>query len=167
MSTFNFDPELLFRRRRPRVVRSPRYTRFRKIALIVIAVIVVLVIVALALAQLRVNYLYLSSLGHTNVFWTPLIAQVVLFLIGLVITGGLVGASVPFWARAVRGIDALSGRITFWTGIAIAVLAVISVVGIAYLLLKPSAPAAQVGASVRLVGVESGLVFPAKSVALA
>ena len=123
MSTFNFDPELLFRRRRPRVVRSPRYTRFRKIALIVIAVIVVLVIVALALAQLRVNYLYLSSLGHTNVFWTPLIAQVVLFLIGLVITGGLVGASVPFWARAVRGIDALSGRITFWTGIAIAVLA--------------------------------------------
>ena len=123
MSTFNFDPELLFRRRRPRVVRSPRYTRFRKIALIVIAVIVVLVIVALVLAQLRVNYLYLSSLGHTNVFWTPLIAQVVLFLIGLVITGGLVGASVPFWARAVRGIDALAGRITFWTGIAIAVLA--------------------------------------------
>ncbi|MGD0447635.1 MAG: UPF0182 family protein [Candidatus Dormibacteria bacterium] len=123
MSTFNFDPELLFRRRRPRVVRTPRYTRFRKIALIVIAVIVVLVIVALALAQLRVNYLYLSSLGHTNVFWTPLIAQVVLFLIGAVITGGLVGASVPFWARAVRGIDALSGRITFWAGIAIAVLA--------------------------------------------
>ena len=123
MSTFNFDPELLFRRRRPRVVRSPRYTRFRKIALIVIAVIVVLVIVVFVLAQLRVNYLYLSSLGHTNVFWTPLIAQVVLFLIGLVITGGLVGASVPFWARAVRGIDALAGRITFWTGIAIAVLA--------------------------------------------
>jgi hypothetical protein len=123
VSTFNFDPELLFRRRRPRVVRSPRYTRFRKIALIVIAVIVVLVIVVFVLAQLRVNYLYLSSLGHTNVFWTPLIAQVVLFLIGLVITGGLVGASVPFWARAVRGIDALAGRITFWTGIAIAVLA--------------------------------------------
>ena len=123
MSTFNFDPELLFRRRRPRVVRSPRYTRFRKIALIVIAVIVVLVIVAFALAQLRVNYLYLSSLGHTNVFWTPLIAHVVLFLIGLVITGGLVGASVPFWTRAVRGIDALAGRITFWAGIAIAVLA--------------------------------------------
>ena len=121
--SFNFDPELLFRRRRPRVVRSPRYTRFRKIALIVVAVIVVLVIVALALAQLRVNYLYLSSLGHTNVFWTPLIAQVVLFLIGLVITGGLVGASVPFWARAVRGIDALAGRVTFWAGIAIAVLA--------------------------------------------
>ncbi len=123
MSTFNFDPELLFRRRRPRVVRSPRYTRFRKIALIVIAVIVVLVIAAFALAQLRVNFLYLSSLGHTNVFWTPLIAHVVLFLIGLVITGGLVGASVPFWTRAVRGIDALAGRITFWAGIAIAVLA--------------------------------------------
>ena len=123
MSTFNFDPQLLFQRRRPRVVRTPRYTRFRKIALIVIAVIVVLVLVALALAQLRVNFLYLSSLGHTNVFWTPLIAHVVLFLIGAVITGGLVGASVPFWARAVRGIDALAGRITFWTGIAIAVLA--------------------------------------------
>jgi uncharacterized membrane protein (UPF0182 family) len=123
VSTFNFDPQLLFQRRRPRVVRGPRYTRFRKIALIVVAVIVVLVIVALALAQLRVNYLYLSSLGHTNVFWTPLIAQVVLFVIGLVITGGLVGASVPFWARAVRGIDAFAGRLTFWTGIAIAVLA--------------------------------------------
>jgi uncharacterized membrane protein (UPF0182 family) len=121
--SFNFDPELLFRRRRPRVVRSPRYTRFRKIALIVVAVIVVLVIVALALAQLRVNYLYLSSLGHSNVFWTPLIAQVILFLIGLVITGGLVGLSVPFWTRAVRGVDALAGRITFWSGIAIAVLA--------------------------------------------
>ena len=121
--SFNFDPELLFRRRRPRVVRSPRYTRFRKIALIVVIVIVVLVIVALALAQLRVNYLYLSSLGHSNVFWTPLIAQVILFLIGLVITGGLVGLSVPFWTRAVRGVDALAGRITFWSGIAIAVLA--------------------------------------------
>jgi uncharacterized membrane protein (UPF0182 family) len=114
---------LLFQRRRPRVVRSPRYTRFRKIALIVVAVIVVLVVVALALAQLRVNYLYLSSLGHSNVFWTPLIAQVILFLIGLVITGGLVGLSVPFWTRAVRGVDALAGRITFWSGIAIAVLA--------------------------------------------
>jgi TolB-like protein len=43
--------------------------------------------------------------------------------------------------------------------VAIAVLAVVSVVGIAYLLLKPPAPAAQVGASVRLVGVESGLVL--------
>jgi uncharacterized membrane protein (UPF0182 family) len=123
VSTFNFDPQLLFQRRRPRVVRTPRYTRFRKIALIVIAVIVVLVVVALALAQLRVNYLYLSSLGHSNVFWTPLIAQVILFLIGLVITGGLVGLSVPFWTRAVRGVDALAGRITFWSGIAIAVLA--------------------------------------------
>ena len=53
--------------------------------------IVVLVIVALALMSLRVNFLYLSSLGHSNVFWTPLIAQVVLFLIGLVLTGALVG----------------------------------------------------------------------------
>jgi TolB-like protein len=43
--------------------------------------------------------------------------------------------------------------------VAIAVLLVISVVGIVYLLLKPRAPAAQVGASVRLVGVESGLVL--------
>jgi uncharacterized membrane protein (UPF0182 family) len=125
VSTFNFDPELLFRRRRPRVVRSGRYNRLRKIALIVVAAIVVLVIVALALAQLRVNFLYLSSLGHTNVFWTPLIAQVVLFVIGFVITGGLIGASVPFWARAVRGIDAFAGRLTFWTGVAIALLAAI------------------------------------------
>jgi hypothetical protein len=123
VSTFNFDPELLFRRRRPRVVRSPRFTRGRKIALIILAVIVVLVCLAFAGMWLRVNYLYLSSLGHSNVFWTPLIAQVVLFVIGAVITGGLVGASVPFWARAVRCIDASAGRVTFWTGVAIAVLA--------------------------------------------
>ncbi|MGA9114169.1 MAG: UPF0182 family protein [Candidatus Dormiibacterota bacterium] len=123
VSSFNFDPEVLFRRRRPRVVRSPRFTRVRKILLIVLAVIVVLVIVALALMSLRVKFLYLSSLGHSNVFWTPLIAQVVLFLIGLVLTGVLVGVSVPFWARAVSAIDTRAGRITFWTGIAIAVLA--------------------------------------------
>jgi uncharacterized membrane protein (UPF0182 family) len=123
VSSFNFDPEVLFRRRRPRVVRSPRFTRIRKILLIVLAVIVVLVIVALALMSLRVKFLYLSSLGHSNVFWTPLIAQVVLFLIGLVLTGALVGVSVPFWARAVSAIDARAGRITFWVGVAIAVLA--------------------------------------------
>ncbi|MGP8161206.1 MAG: UPF0182 family protein, partial [Candidatus Dormibacteria bacterium] len=123
MSTFNFDPELLFRRRRPRVVRSSRYRRLRKILLIVVAAIIVLVIVLLALMKLRVNYLFLSSLGHANVFWTPLIAQVILFVIGLVITGGLVFASVPFWSRALSGLDALAGRVTFWTGIAIAVLA--------------------------------------------
>jgi cell division protein FtsL len=64
VSSFNFDPEVLFRRRRPRVVRSPRFTRIRKILLIVLAVIVVLVIVALALMSLRVKFLYLSSLGH-------------------------------------------------------------------------------------------------------
>jgi hypothetical protein len=104
-------------------VRTPRFTRFRKIALIVVIAIVVLIAVAISLMWLRVNYLYLSSLGHSNVFWTPLIAQVVLFVIGAVITGGLVGASVPFWARAVSGLDALGGRVTFWVGIAIAVLA--------------------------------------------
>ncbi|MBM3313661.1 hypothetical protein FJY70_03600, partial [candidate division WOR-3 bacterium] len=42
---------------------------------------------------------------------------------------------------------------------AIAVLLAISVVGILYLLLKPRTPAARVGVSVRLVGVESGLVL--------
>jgi hypothetical protein len=123
VSTFNFDPELLFRRRRPRVVRDRHISRLRKIALIVLAVVVVLVVVAGALMKLRVNFLYLSSLGHSNVFWTPLIAQGVLFLIGLVITGGLVGVSVPFWSRAVRGIDDAAGRATFWVGIVIAILA--------------------------------------------
>jgi TolB-like protein len=43
--------------------------------------------------------------------------------------------------------------------VAIAVLAVISVVGIFYLLFRPRPHGAQVGASVRLVGVESGLVL--------
>jgi len=123
VSTYNFDPELLFRRRRPRVVGSPRFTRGWKIALIVVVALAVLVTLTVAAMWLRVNYLYLSSLGHANVFWTPLIAQVILFVIGFLITGGLVGASVPFWSRAASCIDAPSGRATFWVGAAIAVLA--------------------------------------------
>lgn len=88
-----------------------------------VGIIVVLLIAAGALLNLRVRYLFLSSLGHSNVFWTPLIAQLILFLIGLVLTGGLVGLSVPFWARAARGLDARAARITFWVGIGIAVIA--------------------------------------------
>ncbi|HXZ99180.1 MAG TPA: UPF0182 family protein [Candidatus Binatia bacterium] len=123
MSAFGFDPDQVFRRRRPRVVGPPRSYRRWRIALIVIAVIVVLLVVLSILMGLRVNYLFLSSLGHSNVFWTPLVTQAVLFVIGLVLTGGLVFASVPFWARAARAMDVTAGRITFWVGVAIAVLA--------------------------------------------
>jgi uncharacterized membrane protein (UPF0182 family) len=131
MSAFGFDPEVAFRRRRPRVVGRRGPSRRWLIALIVLAVLVVLVVAAVVLMVLRVRYLFLDSLGHANVFWTPLLTQGALFLIGLVLTGGLVMASVPFWARAVRCLDAPAGRITFWAGVAVAVLAGIS--GGAYL----------------------------------
>ena len=122
MSAFGLDPEQMFRRR-PRVVRTRPPSKLRRIALIVVGVIIVLVIIATSLLRLRVNYLFLSSLGHANVFWTPLITQIVLFVIGLVITAGLVGVSVPFWSRALSCIDVRAGRIGFWSGVAIAVIA--------------------------------------------
>ncbi|MGD0834453.1 MAG: UPF0182 family protein [Candidatus Dormibacteria bacterium] len=124
MSAFGLDPEQMFRRR-PRVVRNRPPSKLRRILLIVAGVIVVLVIIAGSLMRLRVNYLFLSSLGHSNVFWTPLITQVILFIAGFVITGGLVGVSVPFWSRALKCIDARTGRWGFWVGVAVAVLAAI------------------------------------------
>src|ERR1039458_5942378 len=112
MSAFGLDPEQMFRRR-PRVVRTRPPSKLRRIAPIVVGLIIVLVIIAASL----------SSLGHANVFWTPLITQIVLFIIGLVITAGLVGVSVPFWSRALSCIDVRAGRIGFWSGVAIAVIA--------------------------------------------
>ncbi|MBV8301333.1 MAG: UPF0182 family protein, partial [Candidatus Dormibacteraeota bacterium] len=126
MSAFGFDPEQLFRPRRPRprsVRPNFRGHRRRWITLGVIAAIIVLVILARWLLGLRATYLYYSSLGHTNVFWTPFIAQLVLFFIGLVITGGVVGASVVGWTLAARTLDRLAGRIALWAGIAVALVA--------------------------------------------
>lgn len=131
MSAFGFDPEEILRRRRgPRVVRTgggpPPGRRGRRIAGIVIGAIIVVVILGRWLLGLRASYLYYASLNHTNVFWTPFIAQLLLFLIGAVITGGGVGVSVFGWTRAARNLDRYGGRIALWVGIGVAVIAAIA-----------------------------------------
>ncbi len=124
MRPSGFDPDIFaFRRRRPRVIEARGRPRWRRPVLIAVAVVVVLIILAVAFMGLRIQYLFLASLGHANVFWTPLLTQVVLFLVGFAVTGLLVGVSVPFWSRGARCIDSTAGRITFWSGVAIAVLA--------------------------------------------
>jgi uncharacterized membrane protein (UPF0182 family) len=128
VSAFGFDPEELLRRRRgPRVVRTgggpPARHRGRRIAAIVAVVIIVIVALGRWGLGLRASYLYYASLNHTNVFWTPFIAQVVLFLIGAAITGGGVALSVFGWVRAARNLDRYGARIGFWSGVAIAVIA--------------------------------------------
>ncbi len=131
MSAFGFDPEEILRRRRgPRVVRTgggpPSRRRGRRIAAIVVVAIIVVVALGRWLLGLRASYLYYASLNHTNVFWTPFLAQVVLFLIGAVITGGGVALSIYGWVRASRNLDKYGGRVAFWAGIAVAVIAGIS-----------------------------------------
>ena len=125
MSAFGFDPEDLFRRRpRPRVVREggPRRRR-RWIVVGIVVAIVLLLLLARWLLGLRADYLFYKSLNHTTVFWTPFVAQVVLFIIGFVITGGLVGASVVGWRLAAGTLDARVGRYVMWAGIGIAAVA--------------------------------------------
>lgn len=132
MGASGFDPDIFnFRRRRPRVIGARGRVRWRRPALIALGVVVVLIIIAVLLMGLRVQYLFLASLGHANVFWTPLLTQVVLFLVGFAVTGLLVGVSVPFWSRGAACIDATAGRITLWGGVAVAVLA--GIVGGAHL----------------------------------
>ena len=128
MSAFGFDPEEILRRRRgPRVVRTgggpPQRRRGRRI--LAIAVIAIIVVVALGrwALGLRASYLYYASLNHTNVFWTPFVAQVVLFLIGALITGGGVALSITGWVRAARNLDRYGARVALWAGIAVAVIA--------------------------------------------
>ena len=87
----------------------------------------VVVIAIIALGRwglgLRASYLYYASLNHTNVFWTPFLAQLILFVIGAVITGGGVALSIVGWVRAARNLDKYGGRIALWAGIAVAVIA--------------------------------------------
>ncbi len=130
MSAFGFDPEQLFGRRRgqrprPRVVSVGGGHRRRWIVLGVIAVIVILLIAGRWALGLRTEYLFFKSLDHTNVFWTPFVAQLVLFVIGFVITAALVGASVPFWAMSARHLDRHGGRIVAIVGGLIALIAAI------------------------------------------
>src|SRR5215469_14530909 len=81
---------------RPRVVRSgPIMPRRRRILFAILAAIVLVIVVLGSLIGLRVQILFLDSLGHGNVFWTPFWTQVILFLIGLAITGGLVALNIP------------------------------------------------------------------------
>ena len=127
MSAFGFDPEQLFRNRRPRprVVRQgpPGGHRRRNIAIAVVVAIILLVVLARWLLGLRATYLFYKSLGHTNVFWTPFVAQIVLFFIGLAIMSALVGASVVGWRMAARNLDRSGGRIVTWVGAGIALVA--------------------------------------------
>jgi hypothetical protein len=128
VSAFGFDPEEILRRRRgPRVVRTgggpPAGRRGRRIAGIVIVAIIVVVIIGRWLLGLRASYLYYASLNHTNVFWTPFITQLILFVVGALITGGGVGVSVFGWTRAARNLDKYGGRIALWAGMGVAVIA--------------------------------------------
>jgi uncharacterized protein len=125
MSAFGFDPEQIFARRRsrPRIVRPPGQLRRRFIIFGVIAAIVVLLIVIRWLLGLRADYLYFKSVDHTNVFWTPLIAHIILFFIGFAIIAVIFGAAVVGVATSAANLDRRGRRIALWSGAVIAVLA--------------------------------------------
>jgi uncharacterized membrane protein (UPF0182 family) len=125
MSAFGFDPEQLFRRRgpRPRVIRERGRNRRRFTIIGIVVAIIVLLVVIRWLLGLRSDYLFYKSLGHTNVFWTPFVAHVVLFVIGFFITAALVAVSVVGWAFAARHLDRRGRKVVAWVGAAVAVLA--------------------------------------------
>jgi uncharacterized membrane protein (UPF0182 family) len=125
MSAFGFDPEQIFARRRsrPRIVRPPGQLRRRIVAISIVVAIVVILVVARWLLGLRADYLYYKSVGHTNVFWTPLIAHILLFLVGFAIVAILVGASAIGWSMSAGNLDRRGRRIVLWSGLAIAALA--------------------------------------------
>jgi uncharacterized protein len=129
MSDFGFDPADLFRRqpgRRPRVVRNgPLLPRRRWVLIAIAAVVIAAIALALSLVDLRVQYLFLDNLGFSNVFWTPLIAKAVLFVVGLVVAGLLMAASIPGYAAAAGALDRDGRRVAVVAG---AILA--AVVGI-------------------------------------
>jgi uncharacterized protein len=125
MSAFGFDPEQIFARRRsrPRIVRPPGQLRRRIIIFGVLAAIVVLLVVARWLLGLRADYLYYASVGHTNVFWTPLIAHIILFFVGFAIVAVLFGGAVIGCSMAAASLDRRGRKIVLWSGAAIGVLA--------------------------------------------
>jgi uncharacterized protein len=127
MSDFGFDPADLFRRdppgRRPRVVgNGPLLPRRRWVLIAVAAVVIVAILLALSLVDLRVQYLFLDNLGHSNVFWTPLIAKAVLFVLGLLVAGLLTAASIPAFAAAAGSLDRDGRRIAVVAGALLAVV---------------------------------------------
>jgi uncharacterized protein len=127
MSDFGFDPADLFRRqpprRGPRVVRSgPLMPRRRWILMAITVVVILALVLALSLVDLRVQYLFLDNLGHTNVFWTPLLAKVVLFVVGFLLAGALVALNIPGYAAAAGALDRLGGRVAMAAGALLAVV---------------------------------------------
>ena len=109
--------------RRPQVVRPGPPRRGRRGLAIAVVIVLVLLLSSSSLIGLRVSYLFLSTLGHSNVFWTPLLAKLVLFVIGALLTGGLVALNIPFWRRAAASLDRQGpSRVTI-AAIAVAVLA--------------------------------------------
>jgi uncharacterized protein len=124
MSAFGFDPEEVFRRRRPRVVKDgggPR--RGRRWIWITLVIVLVVLGAARSLLSAYVDYLFFSSTGHTNVFWTPVTTQVWLFIVGFVLTGLVIGVSVPAWRAAAATVDERGRKYSFWIGIAVIVVA--------------------------------------------
>ncbi|HVC04035.1 MAG TPA: UPF0182 family protein [Candidatus Acidoferrales bacterium] len=125
MSAFGFDPEQIFARRRgrPRIVRPPGQLRRRIVVISIVVAIIVILALARWLLGLRADYLYYKSVGHTNVFWTPFVAHVVLFFVGFAIVAILVGASAIGWSMSAGNLDRRGRRIVLWSGLAIAALA--------------------------------------------
>src|SRR4029077_19261711 len=75
------------------------------------------------LLGLRADYLYFKSVGHTNVFWTPLIAHIVLFFIGFAIVAIIFGAAAFGCSIAAANLDKRGRKIALWGGAVIAVIA--------------------------------------------
>ncbi len=125
MSAFGFDPEQIFARRRsrPRIVRPPGQLRRRIVIGGIVAIIIVLLIVARWLLGLRAEYLYYASVNHTNVFWTPLFAHIILFFVGFAIVAVIFGAAVVGCSMAAANLDRRGRRIVLWAGAVIALLA--------------------------------------------
>lgn len=91
--------------------------------LIGVAVLLILVIVvALSLVNLRVQYLFLDNLGHTNVFWTPLLAKIVLFIIGFLVSGLLVALNIPGYGAVAGTLDRSGAKFALGFGILLAVV---------------------------------------------
>ena len=88
--------------------------------------VIVLLIVGRWLLGLRTDYLFFKSLNHTNVFWTPFVAQLLLFLIGFVLTAALVGVSVPFVAMSARHLDRHGTRVVLIAGGIVTLIAAIA-----------------------------------------
>lgn len=127
MSAFGLDPgdsAPLRRRPKPRVVRGepPRRRGRGRRRWYVLVGVFALIVVAWILLGLRARYLYYASMGQTAVFWTPFVAQLVLFLGGFALGSVLVGVHIPGWVAAARHLDRLGAPIARRAGLALTLL---------------------------------------------